>query len=429
VRYQLAFTLGESDRTGKVQALAGIVRRDAGDPWVRAAVLNSLAQGAGEMFSFLAGDARFVDAPGGGEFLRQLVLLVATQNRPAALGNVVDYASKLTRPELAFAVVRALGDGLLRAHSSLAAADPQGKLKPVYARALVAATDPRAPEPVRVEAIQLSGGTSFAEAGALLLSMLDPGQPQAVQVAAVSTLGRFTSPAVATGLVTRWRELTPRVRSQALTILIARPERANVLLNAMEAGIIQRSELATAQITFLRSHRDPAVRGRAQRIFGQPAGGQRPAVVDAFRPALTLVGVADRGRKIFADRCTPCHQLGGQGHAVGPDLASVRSNGKEKILTSILDPNREVAPNYVNYLVETKDGESWLGLIASENAGSVTLRSANGTETVVLRSNIARIQSLGQSLMPEGLEAGLTPRDLADLLEYILVAEPGKTVK
>jgi len=37
------------------------------------------------------------------------------------------------------------------------------------------------------------------------------------------------------------------------------------------------------------------------------------------------------------------------------------------------------------------------------------------------------LQSQGQSLVPEGLEAGLAPQDLADLIEYIETAEaPGK---
>jgi len=108
--------------------------------------------------------------------------------------------------------------------------------------------------------------------------------------------------------------------------------------------------------------------------------------------------------------------------ALGPDLVSVKSSGKEKLLLNILDPNREVAPNYVNYVVETKRGETLLGLIGSETANSLTLRRANGDESIVLRSDIARIQSVGLSVMPEGLEAGLSHQEVADLLEYISTA-------
>ena len=126
------------------------------------------------------------------------------------------------------------------------------------------------------------------------------------------------------------------------------------------------------------------------------------------------------GRNIFQARCATCHKIGTEGHALGPDLATVRNGGKEKLLTNILDPNREVNSNYLSYLIETKDGESFSGIIVNENGNSVTLRMAGGAESVVARANIASLQSQGKSLMPEGLEEGLSQQDMADLLEFIV---------
>jgi putative heme-binding domain-containing protein len=213
--------------------------------------------------------------------------------------------------------------------------------------------------------------------------------------------------------------LTPRIRSEALNVLVARPERVAVLLKAIEAGAISRSELSTAQIQFLCSHPDMRLRAHATQLFSQSAIGQRQAVVERFLPALKLNGESTNGKAIYLVRCASCHRLDGQGYALGPDLVSVKSSGKEKLLLNIVDPNREVAPNYVNYVVETKRGETLLGLIGSETATSLTLRRANGDESIVLRSDIAQIQSVGLSVMPEGLEAGLSHQDVADLLEYI----------
>jgi len=45
------------------------------------------------------------------------------------------------------------------------------------------------------------------------------------------------------------------------------------------------------------------------------------------------------------------------------------------------------------------------------------------------RSNIRKMQSQGQSLMPEGVEVGWTPQDLADLIEYIETADAGSGSK
>jgi putative heme-binding domain-containing protein len=100
-------------------------------------------------------------------------------------------------------------------------------------------------------------------------------------------------------------------------------------------------------------------------------------------------------------------------------LAGTRNGGKEKLLVNILDPNREVPPNYFAYVVDTKEGDSYTGLIVNETASSVTVRQPLGNEVVVPRSQIAKMQASRLSLMPEGLEEGLTHEDLADLVEFI----------
>jgi hypothetical protein len=38
----------------------------------------------------------------------------------------------------------------------------------------------------------------------------------------------------------------------------------------------------------------------------------------------------------------------------------------------------------------------------------------------VTRARIASLKTEGRSLMPEGLEEGLKPQDLADLIEFIV---------
>src|SRR5687767_9666724 len=173
----------------------------------------------------------------------------------------------------------------------------------------------------------------------------------------------------------------------------------------------------------LRSHRDAAIREQATSLLGKLTAGSREKAIEKFREALNLAGSAAGGQKLFAVRCATCHRLGSEGHALGPDLASVRANGKEKLLISIIDPSRDVTPQFTGYLLETRDGESLSGLIINETTGSVTLRMAGGAESVVARANIASLQSQGKSLMPEGLEEGLSRQDMADLLEFI-VATP-----
>jgi putative heme-binding domain-containing protein len=323
-------------------------------------------------------------------------------------------------------LVRALGNGLQRAGGSLGKVDAGETMKALFTQAAKAAVDGQGGEIARVEAIQLLGLTSYDASGATLLSLLAPQQPQTIQLAALSALSRFAEPRIANELTQFWGDFKPRLRSEALSILLSRPERAAVLLEAIKNGIIQPSDLTTAQIKFLRNHGNQGVRESALKILGPATPNKRQEVIDAYQAALSLPGDAARGRQIYLERCSSCHRLGGQGFALGPDLVTVKNTGKEKMLVNILDPNREVAPPYIAFQIDTKDGESLIGVIVNDSSSSITVRQAFGKEDAILRSNVRRMLSQGQSLMPEGLEQGLSPGDFASLLEYISMAEADK---
>jgi putative heme-binding domain-containing protein len=216
--------------------------------------------------------------------------------------------------------------------------------------------------------------------------------------------------------------LTPRLRASALELLLARADRARALLQAIESGEIRPTALDATQVKLLQQHRDRAVRELAARVFAAQTGRARAAVIEQFLPALQLRGDAARGRKIYEERCASCHRAAGEGASLGPDFVTLKTAGREKILSNLIDPNAEVRPEFVGYIVETRDDETLMGLVVNETATSITVRQAYGRETVVPRANILKMTSQGLSLMPEGLEAGLTVQDMADLLAFIEAA-------
>ena len=87
---------------------------------------------------------------------------------------------------------------------------------------------------------------------------------------------------------------------------------------------------------------------------------------------------------------------------------------------NILDPNREVSPEFLEYTVALDDGRVVTGLVAAETPSGVTLRGREGVEQTILRRNVAEIASTGKSLMPEGLEKTVTPQEMADLIAFLL---------
>jgi putative heme-binding domain-containing protein len=423
VRYQLAFALGEFHHRDAIRALGNIIRRDSADRWVSAAVLSSVKNGAADLFQDLARDAGVLKSASGREFLRQLAGVIGTKNDAEEVKGALVLVQKQSDTGIAFLLTRGLGDGLARAGVSLSRVDADGVLKPIFARAKEIVLDPAATGQTRVQAAQLLALTSVGEARETLMSLLGARPSEPLQLAATATLSRFADPGVDQALLKRWPELTARVRGELVTALLTRPERIGALLKAVEDRIVPAADFTVQQLQILRAHRDPKVRARAIELFGAPPEGKRDDVVKAFLPALQLHGDPARGKAIYLERCATCHRIGSQGHAVGPDLATVKTAGKETLLVNILDPNREVAPRYLNYFAETKAGESYNGLIVSESPASVTLRGPSEVETTLLRAQIAHLRASGQSLMPEGLELGLTPQDMANLLEYLGVAD------
>ena len=92
---------------------------------------------------------------------------------------------------------------------------------------------------------------------------------------------------------------------------------------------------------------------------------------------------------VFKKTCATCHRLENEGIEVGPDLLSaLRNKSPEQLLIDILDPSREVDPRYLNYLVTTKNGQVFTGMIAAETVASVTLRRGEKAEDTILRGQI-----------------------------------------
>ena len=114
-----------------------------------------------------------------------------------------------------------------------------------------------------------------------------------------------------------------------------------------------------------------------------------------------------------------CHKLDGVGIDLGPDLRSVVQHDREKLLNSILDPSAIIEPGFMAYHCTLKNGEELYGVMATETSNSITLKLPGNVVRPILRTDIASLKSANMSLMPDGLEAALTPQSLADLIAYL----------
>ncbi len=251
--------------------------------------------------------------------------------------------------------------------------------------------------------------------------LLDAREPREVQLAALALLGQSSEPLVGRLIVEAWPQTTPSLRSELLEVLLARPDRQKELVEGMEKGVIAGSQLSSSARTRLVSSSDTESAARAKRVL-ESLSGNRSAIVAKYAEAASPVVDLAVGRKVFERECATCHKLKGVGQEVGPNLATIQGRSPQQLVQNILDPNVEVLPSFVEVSVVLDDGRVASGMVASENANSVTLKRAEGIVQTISRESIESITSTGKSLMPEGLEQKISPAEMTHLIGYLLDA-------
>jgi putative membrane-bound dehydrogenase-like protein len=424
VRYQLAFTAGQFEPDLRRAVLLRLAESDGNDPWMRVAIQSSCADDAGALSAELLASSPARQDPGVRRLLAALATQVSRRNDSAEVAVVVKQLEGLADGDatLALMLVRALVDGRGAHAREQLAQNGLGTrlLGPLVRRAQATASDEHQAIARRVDAIGTLALASFDEVRPTLAALIDNRQPQEVQQAAVTTLSQSNDRRVVDILVDAWPTLSPRLRTSTTDAIFARGERVRGLLDAIEAGRFQPGELEPARVQQLLASQDADLQARAKRLLAGVKLARRQDVVDAYRPVLALKGDVARGKLVFGKVCAACHRAEGVGYEIGPSLSAIKNRGPEAILLNVLDPSREVNPQFVNYLCITDDGRSFSGLLASETATSITLRRAENQQDTVLRINIEQLRSTGLSLMPEGLEKLIDLPGMADVIAYVM---------
>lgn len=132
----------------------------------------------------------------------------------------------------------------------------------------------------------------------------------------------------------------------------------------------------------------------------------------------------EAGRRVFFHTklalCATCHRHDGRGVVLGPDLSLVgRQGDREAILRSILEPHREVAPQFYPSQVKLADGSEFVGILLRSSSTEV-FRDLTGKERSFPKAEVVERTEVRTSLMPPGLVSSLTDRELRDLLAFLM---------
>ena len=214
------------------------------------------------------------------------------------------------------------------------------------------------------------------------------------------------------------------VQTAAASALTQSQEGAVRLLAAQKDGTLPPA-LTTVVGPALRSARWPEVRSAALAAFPEiaaPAGrgtGAFPPVAEL----LQMTGDPQKGLAIFRRpevACSTCHQVNGEGVDFGPKLSEIGSKlGKDALIASILEPSAGISFGFEAWRVELKNGDEVFGLIVSDAEDEVEVKQQGGQSQRIKKADIAQREKQPLSIMPAGLQEGLTPQEFVDLIAYL----------
>lgn len=236
---------------------------------------------------------------------------------------------------------------------------------------------------------------------------------------------------------------TATLRSEAIAGLAADAEaHLEVLLelSSNEQHHVREEALrALRSIPFSQAHQDK-LGNLAQRFPGSrdlitvlvkpdSLKAERPAATD-IQAWIRLVNEVqgapdiDNGRRIFhhsrVGTCSHCHRHNGRGNIVGPDLTSLYKRANlESLLTSILEPSREMAPEFQPRTLLLKDGRVFTG-IRLRSYSREQIRDAYGQTRTFDKGDVESIKDSDVSFMPADLVNTLTNRELRDLIAFLM---------
>jgi putative membrane-bound dehydrogenase-like protein len=143
-------------------------------------------------------------------------------------------------------------------------------------------------------------------------------------------------------------------------------------------------------------------------------------------------GKADvaHGREVFMHPklggCVLCHRVEGLGSIAGPNLSTIgATRSADYILESLLQPSRNVAPQYECFMLTTADGQVRTAFQLIERGGNHTYIGLDGKSFEVKIEDILKRERLPVSIMPEGMVDRLTDEQVRDLMAYLKVQTGG----
>lgn len=259
------------------------------------------------------------------------------------------------------------------------------------------------------------------QAAAALHRALEQADLRREVIKALATLADEKTP---DELLNRYKELSVEERADAVSVLASRPAFARRLLDAVDQGIVPRTDVHAYHVRQLLALNEPKLAERIRQVWGEVRESpveKRRRIAELKRqltPDVLKQANVGNGRRLFDTTCASCHTLFGHGGKVGPDITGSNRADLDYILENIVDPSAVLGKDYRMSIITTVDGRVYSGIVHDENDNALTLRTLNDT-IVLAKSDIDERELSDLSLMPDKLLDQMSFEEIRDLIAYL----------
>jgi putative heme-binding domain-containing protein len=263
--------------------------------------------------------------------------------------------------------------------------------------------------------------------------LADANEPFLIREQAANVLARLNHGDAYQQLLDALPTAPARLQSNIAVGLASSPAGGEKLLDAVKAGKASARLLQERPVEIrLQQSNLPNLKDRLAKLTqGLPPASKRMEELMASRRKgfLSAKTDSDAGAKVFEKSCAICHQLGGKGAKIGPQIDGIGIRGLDRLLEDILDPNRNVDQAFRLTRLDLKNGLVVEGLLLREEGEVYVMADNQGKEVRVEKSKVDERTIQQRSPMPDNFVDQVSEADFNNLIAFLLKQQAAKEDK
>jgi len=280
----------------------------------------------------------------------------------------------------------------------------------------------------RITGIEVLASIEYSDLPKYLRKILKSDSPTPLKRTAISILGRSADPDAATILLKNYSIWDSQLKSLAIDALTTRHESRIRLLKSVFEKKIPAQDFTPTQVRSFRAAADKSMIQKIDaiwRISPMKNSRERESEIRDLKYFIRSgKGNPRRGGKIFDTVCGLCHKIYGKGADVGPDLTGNGRGSFDQLINNVFVPNLVIGDGYNVSIAKTKDGQVVSGIIKENDERVLVLKISGGLLRTIPKKDLESLEVQKISMMPEGLEKTMSPKDLLDLFSFLILDHP-----